>query len=74
MTAPLVRLSAPVAIGATGDAALTVDWLNGPQAAGPLAWSAGSAWAVQALYRDAGTPPGVLPINTTSAWRVVFLP
>ncbi len=74
LSAPLVRLSPPVALDAAGEATLTVDWLNGPQASGPLAWSAGSAWAVQALYRDAGTPPGVAPIHTTSAWRVVFLP
>jgi hypothetical protein len=73
LTAPLVRLSSPVAIDAAGEAALTVDWVNGPQATGPFVWSVGSAWAVQAVYRDAPTPTGA-PFNTTSAWRIVFLP
>ncbi|MEZ6018227.1 MAG: integrin alpha [Planctomycetota bacterium] len=70
---PIVRLSQPVATDAAGRADLSIDWLSGPQVAGPAAWTVGSAWALQAFYRDAPGPTGA-PFNSTSASRVVFLP
>jgi hypothetical protein len=48
-----------------------VSWLSGPNVSGPGAWQPGTAWAMQAVYRDVGGPGGT-NFNTTSAWRVVF--
>ena len=67
----LYRLGTPFTLDANGSGARAIDWNLGPQAAGPGAWRAGSAFALQVVYRDvgAGTAAG---FNTTDALRIVF--
>lgn len=67
----LYRLAAPFPLDASGRGELDVSWLNGPNVSGPAAWQPGTAWTMQAIYRDVGGPGGT-NFNTTSAWRVVF--
>ena len=67
----LYRLGAPFPLDATGAGARPIDWSNGPHVAGAGAWLAGSAFGLQAVYRDVGTPGGA-GFNTTNALRVVF--
>ncbi len=69
----LYRLDAPFALDANGYGSQNVRWWTGPNSSGPGAWLPGSAWAMQAIYRDIGGPGGT-GFNTTSAWRVVFTP
>ncbi|MEM6674522.1 MAG: hypothetical protein AAF726_16870, partial [Planctomycetota bacterium] len=71
---PSYRLTAPFSLDAAGEATISIDWTGGPHAtAGAGAWTPGSTWAVQALYRDP-TGPGGTGLNSSSAWRVVPLP
>jgi hypothetical protein len=58
-------------LDANGHGARSIFWTSGPHVAGPGAWSVGSAWGQQVVYRDVGTPGGA-GFNTTSALRVVF--
>ncbi len=67
----LYRLAAPFPLDASGRGELDVSWMSGPNVSGPGAWQPGTAWAMQAVYRDVGGPGGA-NFNTTSAWRVVF--
>jgi len=69
----LYRLDAPFPLDATGHGELDISWMAGPNVSGPGAWQSGTAWAMQAIYRDIGGPGGT-GFNTTSAWRVVFTP
>ncbi len=67
----LYRLGAPFSLDATGRGARSIDWTAGPQTAGPGAWVAGRAFALQVLYRDSG-PGSSAGFNTTDALRIVF--
>lgn len=68
---PLYRLHAPFPLDANGEGVRTIDWTAGPHVAGSGAWLAGSAFGLQVVYRDLGTPGGA-GFNTTDAIRVVF--
>jgi len=64
------RWGPPLPLGGTGVAQRAVDWTAGPHVTGPGAWPPGTAFGLQAVYRDAVGAR----FDTTDAVRIVFAP
>jgi hypothetical protein len=64
-----VRYGGILPLDQDGRVQRSVEWFSPQLSQGTYAWTAGTSWTVQAIFRDAGTPSG---LNTTNAIEVTF--